>query len=324
MAGLYAGIDLGGTKMLTTLLDESMEVVAQSKIKTPVITDGDRLVGLMIGEIRVALESIGKASGLKDLAALGVTFPGPVDFSTGYVKDTPNLGVRNFPLRTSLEAQLPCPVILENDVNAGVYGEYTAGVGKGYRHVVGLYPGTGIGGGIIIDGHLYRGASGGAGEIGHMIVQLEGRLCGCGQRGCLEAMASKTAIAKDLVHLAGTGKAPTIFQKAGTDINGIKSGLIKKSIQAGEEDVRQVVEKAAYYLGVGLGNVVNIFNPELVILGGGLIEKLESWIVPVAEATMRSHAMASLAQAVELKIAGLGDDSVSRGVAALAKEAVQR
>ena len=157
-----------------------------------------------------------------------------------------------------------------------------------------------------------------------MKIQLEGRLCGCGQRGCLEALASKTSLAKDLVHLAGTGKAPTIFEKAGTDIANIKSGLIKKSIEAGETEVQKLVEKAAWYLGVGLGNVVNIFNPELVILGGGLVEKLQPWMFPVAESTMREFAMPSLAAKVELKVAELGDDSVARGVAALAKEAVLR
>jgi len=150
---LYAGIDLGGTKLLTVLLNESMEVVGKSKVKTPVLESGDDLVLLMIEQIEVALASE-NAGTLEDLVSLGVTFPGPVDFTTGYVKDTPNLGVRDFPLRTSLEAKVPGIVVLENDVNAGIYGEFVAGAARGYKHVVGLYPGTGIGGGIIIDGHL--------------------------------------------------------------------------------------------------------------------------------------------------------------------------
>jgi len=121
--------------------------------------------------------------------------------------------------------------------------------------------------------------------------------------------------------VAMTGRAPTILAKAGTDINKIKSGLIKKSIEAGEKDVQNLVEKAAWYLGIGLANIVNIFNPELLVLGGGLVEKLNAWMVPVAEATMREHAMSFLAKETKLAVAELGDDSVAFGAAALAREA---
>ncbi len=322
MAQYFGGIDVGGTKILTIIMNEDREIVGRSKTKTPVLASGEELVQLMVGELKTALDDAKIKKNL--LKSLGATFPGPVDFETGWVKDAPNLGIQSYPLQQALMDALQIPVTLENDVNAGIYGELIAGAARGYQHVVGVYPGTGIGGGIIIDGHLYRGISGGAGEVGHMKVQLEGRLCGCGQRGCLEAMASKTAIAKELVHLAMTGKAQTILEKAGSDISAIKSKHIRQSIEAGEIHVQNVVEKAAYYLGVGLANLVNIFNPQLIVLGGGLIEKLDKWILPIAQQTMRDNAMPSLVQRVEIKVAQLEDDSVALGVAALGKEAANR
>jgi glucokinase len=209
---------------------------------------------------------------------------------------------------------------LENDVNAGTYGELIAGAGKGYRHVIGLFPGTGLGGGLILDGRLFRGATGGAGEIGHMIIQVDGRRCGCGQYGCLEAMASRTALAKDLVALAATGGAPAIQKKAGSDFSRIKSGLIQSAWEDGEPAVVGLVDRAARHLGIGMANMVNVFNPQLIIIGGGLVEKLGAPYIQKAEQAMRDHAMARLVTIVEVKQAELGDDSTVIGAAALARE----
>lgn len=319
----FAGIDLGGTKMLTAILDEKLKIVVRHKVGTPALRGGQDLVNFIRSALDASRVELQKASGdpKATISALGMTIPGTVDLERGYLIDTPNLGVQNFPLKGELRKVLGIPVILENDVSAGIYGELTNGVAKGHTEVIGLYPGTGVGGGIIIGGKLYHGVSGAAGEFGHMKVQQGGRLCGCGQYGCLEAVASKTALAKDLVHLASTGRAPTILEKAGTDFTQIRSGLIRKSIENGEKAVLAQVERAAWYIGIGAGNLINAFNPELVVIGGGLSEKLWEWMKGPIKKGIDESAMPFLAKAAKVKQASLGDDSVAVGVAALAREA---
>ncbi|MFO8065261.1 MAG: ROK family protein [Spirochaetota bacterium] len=312
------GVDLGGTKLLAVVFDAEYRVKGRAKKKVGKARDNDAVFEKMVEVIEDALDDAGAKA--EDAVGIGIACPGPVDFENGIVLETPNLDLDNFAVRDRLSKALGVPVFLENDVNAGTYGEYVAGAGQGFRHIVGLFPGTGLGGGLILDGRLYRGASGGAGEIGHMIIQVDGRRCGCGQYGCLEAMASRTALAKDLVALATTGSAPVIQKKAGSDYLKIKSSLIYDAWEAGEPAVSELVERAARHLGVGMANCVNIFNPELIIIGGGLVEKMGAPYIERAERAMREHAMERLVSAVNVKQAVLGDDSTVIGAAALARE----
>jgi len=314
------GFDLGGTKMLSALFDRSYKIVARNKEKTADARSNEAVTERIFSCIDGLLKS-GKASA-HDILGIGIAIPGPIDIAAGIVLETPNLAMHNLPLRDLLEAKYDCPVILENDVNAGMYGEFKKGAARGFSEVVGLFPGTGVGGGLILGGKLYRGAIGGAGEIGHTIVQVDGPLCGCGKYGCLEAVASRTALAKDLVGLAANGEAPTVLEKAGTDIMRIKSSVIKKAIDAGEEKVIELVNRNARFLGIGMANCVNIFNPELLVLGGGLVEKLGGPYVRAAEASMREHAMRYLVKSVEVREAKLGDDAAVTGAAALLLESL--
>jgi glucokinase len=308
------GFDMGGTKMLAVVLDEEYKEKGRAKMRTPIGAGNEKTLEAIAELVSEALDDADtKAS---EVAAIGIAVPGPIDRERGHVIDMPNAGMHDFELRDALEEMVGIPVVLENDVNAGTYGESVAGAAKGMQNVVGVFPGTGVGGGIVIDGKLYRGRTGSAGEVGHMIIEVGGRRCGCGKHGCLEALSSKTAIAKELVHLALNGQAPTVLEKAGTDIGLIKSSVIKKAMAAGEHAVIEVVERAAWYLGVGLGSLVDIFDPDAVILGGGLVEKLgKSYLKPV-EASMREHSM--IKSDVQLIAASLGDDSVIIGAAALA------
>jgi len=308
------GFDMGGTKMLAVVLDEQYQEKGRAKMRTPIGAGNANTLKAIEDLVHEAVDDAGCAGA--DVAAIGIAVPGPIDRRRGHVIDMPNAGMHDFALRDALEEKVGIPVVLENDVNAGTYGEYVAGAAKDARNVVGVFPGTGVGGGIVIDGKLYRGRTGSAGEVGHMIIDAGGRRCGCGKHGCLEALSSKTAIAKELVHLALNGQAPTVLEKAGTDIGLIKSSVIKKAMAAGEKAVIEVVERAAWYLGVGLGSLVDIFDPDVVIVGGGLVEKLgKSYLKPV-EASMREHSM--IKSDVQLVAASLGDDSVIVGSAALA------
>ncbi|HUX11740.1 MAG TPA: ROK family protein [Spirochaetia bacterium] len=314
------GFDLGGTKMLGCLLTRDFEIVARNKEKIRDGSNGEEVFDRLTKCITTLVESFGIK--MDEVAGAGVAVPSPIDLATGVVLETPNLGFRDFPLKARLEESLGIPVILENDVNAGTYGELRRGAAVGYRHVIGLFPGTGIGGGIVIDGKLYRGATGGAGEIGHMIIQLDGPLCGAGHYGCLESVASKTAMAKDAAMLATTGGAPVMASLAGGDVSKMKSSVFAKSIEGGDTGIARLLERAAYFLGIGLANCVNIFNPEAIIVGGGLVERFGDAYLSVAERSMRENAMQSLAKVVKLLPAKLGDDAVAIGVSSLLAEAL--
>ena len=310
------GFDMGGTKMLSVVLDEEYQELGRAKMRTPVTKDPEEIVADIADLIRESLEDA--KTDPESVAAIGIAVPGPIDRADGRVIKMPNVPMEDYPLRKKLEAKIDIPVVLENDVNAGTYGEFVSGAAKGAFNVIGIFPGTGVGGGIIIDGKLYRGRTGSAGEFGHMIVEAGGRRCGCGKHGCLEAVSSKTAIAKELVHLALNGQAPTVLEKAGTDIAMIRSSVIKKAMNADERAVIEVVEKAAWYMGVGIGSLVDIFDPDVVVVGGGLVEKLEDAYLDPVRASMTEHSM--IKSDVSLVAASLGDDSVIIGSAALARQ----
>ena len=273
----------------------------------------------VLDRIASVIKTVVKEAGLKaaDIHGVCMAVPGPHDREKGIMVYTPNLGFRDFPIKKLLEKKVGITVNLENDVNAGTYGEFKLGAGKGSKHVIGLFPGTGIGGGIVLDGRLYRGATGNAGEIGHMIIQADGALCGCGQYGCLEALASRTAVTKEAVAAASAGKAPKTFANVGTEFKNYKSRVFADAYSNNEKPIIEIIERSARYLGIGMANCVNIFNPELFILGGGVVEKLGKPYVKLAEQSMRDHALKHLVKEVSVVEAQLEDDAVLLGAAHL-------
>ena len=316
---MQIGFDLGGTKMLAALLerDSAGDVTVVDRVKKRTQSGSNDVV---LSQIVALLDEIWRDDG--SVSSIGIAVPGPIDTKTGVILDTPNIGVRDLHLGEILEKRFKVPVHLENDVNAGLWGEFIAGSARGFTHVIGIFPGTGIGGGLILNGQLYRGKQGAAGEIGHMIMQSDGRQCGCGGHGCYETVASKTAIARDLVLLAMNGQAPTVQAAGGTDITRIKSKVILKAYQNDGKEVRHVVDQAAEFLGIGMATLVNIFDPEAIVLGGGLVEKLGDTFIRKAEATMRERAMPRLVKGIRVLPAQLGDDSVVVGAADLAERSL--
>jgi glucokinase len=311
------GFDLGGTKMLSALVYEG-KIIERIKEKTKAEKGQSSVAQGIVNTIKETL----KEGGIKksDCAGACLAVPGPIDVKTGTLVKTPNLGFTDFPLISMLKKHFPFPIFLENDVNAGTYGEFVSGAAKGYEHVIALFPGTGIGGGIILNGRLYRGATGNAGEIGHMIIQTNGPRCGCGQYGCLESLASRTAMTKETIALTSSGKAPLTLEEAETDFKNYKSGVYHKALIKNERPVVEVIDRAAHFLGIGMANCVNIFNPQLIVLGGGLVEKLGDYYLSKAGESMRLHAMAALVEGVEVKPAELGDDATILGAAGIAEE----
>jgi glucokinase len=316
--GKRIGFDLGATKMLCCVLDERGNILHRLKRKSVASQKAQEVYNAIVQCIEECLQEA--SISLSEIEGIGMGAPGVVNFQKGIVLDAPNLGFKDYPLRKQVEKTFSIPAVVDNDVNLATYAEARKGVAKGMKHVIGLFPGTGLGSGIVLNGELYRGSLGGAGEVGHTILELEGRLCGCGGYGHLEALVSRSAIAKDVVALAASGKAPTVLDKAGTDYRKIKSGLLKKAVDAGEKEVEKAVLRSAWYLGIGMANLVHILNPEGFVLGGGLVEKFGSFYVEAAETSMRKHALPSLVKNVRVQISAFLEDAVAVGAALLLAE----
>lgn len=313
------GVDIGGTKMMAVVFNRKFEPVGRcrkkARSKKADLPAEERILGVIAEAIKNAGDPI--------IQGIGAGSPGPLDPSTGVIIDTPNLGWKNFALGKTLADRFEVPVIVDNDVNVGTYGEWCFGDVRNCSHVVGVFPGTGIGGGLIIDGKLFHGFSGAAGEVGHMTIMVDGPYCGCGKRGCLEAVASRIAIAKEAAALAVRGDAPHIARHCGTDIDRIHSRDLAEAIAAGDKMVEDVVRKAAYYVGIAAANLINVLSPEAVVLGGGLVEAMPSIYMKEAKRAIDVHAMPFLRQGVRVVAARLGDDAVVLGGAKLIAEKIQ-
>ena len=310
------GVDIGGTKIMALVLDHAFRVAGRSRKRTRSDKAEERTEERVCRTIREALLN----ANVDTVLGIGVGSPGPLNPETGVIIDTPNLAWKNFPLGAMIADTFGVSVAVDNDVNMGTYGEWHFGDVQDCKNVVGIFPGTGIGGGIIIDGKLYRGFTGAAGEIGHMTVEIGGPYCGCGKRGCLEAVASRIAIAEQVAALAARGDAPTIFAECGADLLKIRSGMLVNAIKQGDKMVEGVVRKAAFYLGVAVSNVINVLSPEAVVLGGGLVEAMQALYLDEVKRAMKEHAMPFLRKGVRLVPAKLGDDAVAMGAAMLIAE----
>jgi len=257
------------------------------------------------------------------VGALGMSVPGILDRKKGTVVRAPNLGFHDFPLVKRLKDEFGFPVVLENDVNAGVWGEFVAGSAQGHRHILGVFPGTGIGGGLILNGQLYAGVGGNAGEIGHMILQLEGPLCGCGNRGCVEGLASRTAMGKEAVGLIANGTLTGDYAAGGADLKAVSSKFFAQGLKEGNPHIIAIIDRAADLLGTHLGGCLNLLNPELVLIGGGLVEKLGDYYLNRVEKAMRATDWEFVAADATVKAAILGDEAGLIGAADLAFREVE-
>lgn len=311
----WVGFDLGGTKMLCLVFDRKFNIIGKARKKTKGAEGADAGLARIVETIDEALKDA--KVDRDDVGGIGVGSPGPLDLDRGVVLEAPNLGWRNVPLKDVLEKKFKCPVAVANDVDVGTYGEYRFGAGQKARCVVGVFPGTGIGGGCVYEGNLLRGRVGSCMEIGHMLVQPNGRLCGCGRRGCLETVASRLAIAADCAMAAYRGEAPNLLKACGTDLANIRSGAIADAIKAGDKTVERIVRGAGKHLGNAVGNVINLLAPDVVVLGGGLVEALKDILLEEVRDAVSKRAMSSLVKTVDIVSAKLDDNAGAMGAAAL-------
>ncbi len=312
------GIDLGGTKILAAVVDQEGHILGTAKKKTR----GERGVDEVIERIaRTALKAVDEAHlDMRAIQAVGIGAPGVADHNTGVVEFAPNLpDWTNIPLGTRLQQLLDVPVFVENDVNAGTFGEAVVGAGRGYSSVVGVFPGTGIGGGIVLDGRLWRGARNAAAELGHMVTLIDGPLCGCGRRGCIEALASRTAIERDIWGEIRGGRESIITGLVGEG-EGVRSGVLREALDAGDPVVVDVMQRASYHLGVFNAALVNALDPECIIYGGGLIEACADIMLPIIRETTYRYLIRPVApDQLPILEAALGDNANLIGAAMLAQ-----
>jgi glucokinase len=257
------------------------------------------------------------------VSGLGIGCPGPLDLEKREIRSAPNLGWKDVPIARSIESKFGFPVAVANDVDAGVFGEYKFGAGKNARCLVGIFPGTGIGGGCVYEGHLLRGTNWTCMEIGHIPLIPLGPLDGAGNPGSLEGMASRLAIAGHAAQACYRGQAPNLLAIAGTDISNIRSGQIAEAIKKGDKSILEIVENANRYLALSVVTVVHLLAPDVIVFGGGLVEELHEHMLEPIEKMARKRVLPSLRDVFKIAKAKLGDDAGVRGAAALAQQAVE-
>ena len=311
--GLTAGIDVGGTKIAGGVVDEAGAILATARRVSPA-TDSDAIehgIEDLVAELRLD----------HDITAVGIGAAGFVDSARSTVMFAPNLAWRDEPLRAEVEKRISLPVVVENDANAAAWGEFAFGAGEEFDDSLLVTVGTGVGGGIVLNGELHRGAFGVAGEIGHLRVVPDGRLCGCGNRGCWEKYASGTALVKDTRDqiVEGSLNARSLLDLADGRVENITGPLITKAAQAGDAFAREQLAGLGRWLGEGIASLAAVLDPGVVVIGGGVSEAGDLLLDPV-----REHFAANLTgrfyrPKLEIRAALLGNKAGMIGAADLAR-----
>jgi glucokinase len=313
---LILGVDLGGTKILTAVTDSQGKMLSRDHSVTPAREGPKAVLESILESTHRALERADVA--LSSLACAGVGAPGLVDPRQGMVFTSPHLpGWRDVRLRDMVEEGLGKRTFLINDANAAALGELQFGAARGARNFIYVTLSTGIGGGIVIDGELYSGTIGAAGEVGHMTIDDRGPLCNCGNRGCWETLASGTALAREARQRMEQGVSTSILEYAQGDVAKVTAQAVHDAARGGDSLARELIARTGYYVGVGLANLINIFNPELIVIGGGL-SNIGDILLEPAFKVAGERAYKETFRAVRFASAALGRDSGVLGAAVFA------
>ena len=307
--GIVAGVDMGATHLTIIIANFSGQLLAEKEIPLN-ISDGPELcIEKADAILKEVLKSIN--SEISELSAIGVGVPGPVVAEAGMVVAPPIMpGWDQFPIRDTLQKRWNCPVSLSNDAELGALGEWASGAGRGELNLAFIKVGTGVGAGILINGQIYRGASGSAGEIGHITVDENGPLCKCGNRGCLEAIASGTAIAQQAQQAAKNGKRTELAKIR--PLESITTQDVMELARKGDLISQQILIRAGGQLGIALAGLVNLFNPNMIVVGGSVPYIGDLFLEPVRDA-VKKRSMRAAAKVVKITTALLGKRSVSMG-----------
>jgi len=310
------GIDLGGSKILTVITNARGDILSRDYRPTPAVEGPETVIQQILKSVDSASDQCGIA--IAKLSAIGVGAPGISNPETGVVFTSPHLpGWKNVPLKDIIQSQLGAKTFIINDANAAALAELHFGAGRGARNLIYVTISTGIGGGIIINGELYTGALGTAGEVGHMIIVDNGLPCDCGNTGCWETLASGSALARKAKQRIKEGVPSSIPDYVGGDVEEVTAKVIQTAAEQGDALARELVAEAGYYLGVGLANLINIFNPEVIVIGGGLSNMGDMLLEPAFKVA-GERAYKEAYQVVRFALAELGENSGALGAAAFA------
>ena len=309
------GVDVGGTKILAALVKPTGKILARERRSTPRRGKGEATLGAIADLIDKLLSKTGTRS--REIRAIGLAVPGVVDSDAGRVVVTPNLNLSGVQMVEPLENRFGVGVSLGNDASVGTLGEKWLGAARYADSAVGIFIGTGIGGGIIVDGRIVPGARGAAGEIGHVTMQIDGPVCGCGAKGCFEALASRTAIERDLRAAMARGRKTSLTDEIGKG-DRIRSGALKRALKAGDKLTTEVMTRAAEVYALACLSVRHLLDPDVIVLGGGVIEACAFFLMPIIERGMAGDPLETPGSSGMPVAAALGDDSVILGAVALA------
>ncbi len=311
------GVDLGGTKILSGVFKSSLACLGRSKMSTKPQRGAKGVIERIAHCVEDAVDECDLT--FKQVRGVGIGAPGAVDSDSGKVIFAPNLGWEDVDLKKDLEDKIGLPVFVENDCNICTLGIYETELETKPRQMVGIFLGTGIGGGLILDGKLYCGFNRTAGEVGHMVIEVGGPKCSCGNRGCFEAVASRGAIFRKIQNDVKAGQKTVLTEMLGPGLDDMRSGDLRKAIRQGDKYVEKVIEDAAEYTGIAVANLINIINPQVVVLGGGIITALEDEMMAIILETAKDYVMAGTFKGIEVMASKLGDDAGIVGGAVLAR-----
>lgn len=314
MGDYILAVDIGGSKILMGVLDRDGQILLRQKEVTCCIGDQKAVMQQISGMHAEMMHKLKLEP--QDFLGCGVGVPGPLNHETGIVQDSPNLRWSEVNIREELSERLATKLLLEKDANAAALAEKTYGSGRMCRHFIYITISTGIGGGIIVDGKILHGQAGGAAELGHMMVEPRGRKCGCGRLGCLEAHASGTALGLDAQELIARGGGEKIlaYCSPGQPVTAYEIGLAARQ---GDAAANALIRQAADYLAVGTANLVNLFNPEKIIIGGGMGIGLQDFLLPRIRAYVYDNVFPMHRRNVSIEATQLGEDIVLLGCAAM-------
>lgn len=316
------GVDFGGTKILSGVFTPTMELLGTAKVSTKSHRSVDEVIDRIARCVNEAMDECDLDSKL--IHAVGIGAPGAVDTEEGVVINGPNLGWQNVPLKKELEKRLKVPVFLDNDCNACTRGVFEMELGGKPRHLVGIFLGTGIGAGLLFDGKMYSGYNRTAGEIGHMVLRADGEKDKDNPGVTFEQLASRTAIFNRIQLAVKDGKKTILTEMLGPDLKNLRSNDLRKAIKKGDKLVQKIVEDAAEYAGMAVASVINLLNPEVIVLGGGLIEALENTMFDLIEAKAGKYALPGVAKGIKILPSKLGDKAGVYGAAVIARNAMKQ
>lgn len=317
----WVGCDLGGTKIFAVVYDDQFKQLGKNRKRTKGHEGQEAGLSRIISTINGALE---EAEISKDqLAGIGIGCPGPLDLDKGIIHEAPNLGWHEVPVKKTLEKEFGCSTYVVNDVDAGVYGEYEFGAGRKKRCVVGVFPGTGVGGGCVYEGKLLRGANCTCMEIGHITIGSESMPDGAGNVGTVESLASRLTIAGAAAQAVFRGQAPNLKKDAGTDLSNIRSGALADAIKNGDTVIEEIVKHSAQHIGTAVVTLIHLLAPDVVVLGGGLAEAMPDLYVGTVKKVAKNKVLPAYRDIFDVVVAELGDDAAVIGAAAWARNRVK-